>query len=448
MIGLTKETHHASMRAIRVDSAGVDRVPAPAHAQASITGVVRDASGAVLPGVTVEAASPALIEKVRSVVTDGTGQYRIENLRPGIYAVTFTLARFRDRQAEGDRADGHLHRHRQRRHARRLARGDDHGHRGVADRRRAEHDPAAGHGRRRRLGAADRGGAPRPGGAHPGRDVGAAGRRRPGEAGRPCDSRQRRQPISATVVDGHPWHRRRAAAATTPAQHGGVQEMTVDIGRGVGREGGRRRPHQLHSEGRRQHVRRPLFATTRTSRCRGTTSRGVERTRPARANTLKRMWEVNPRSVARSARHALVLRHHRTTERAMNSRRRLLQPERRQRERVDVRARHRTARPSSTTARSRAARPVHLAGDAEAQARGDLGLSEQLPVPEVADRRNRARIQYQEPCVPEYQGLHVRRLDRARHQPGAAGGAAIRQTSRARVPRYRNLYFTNGIPAR
>ena len=49
-----------------------------AYAQASITGVARDSSGAVLPGVTVEASSPALIEKTRSVVTDGTGQYRIE----------------------------------------------------------------------------------------------------------------------------------------------------------------------------------------------------------------------------------------------------------------------------------------------------------------------------------------------------------------------------------
>jgi hypothetical protein len=51
-----------------------------AHAQASITGLVKDTSGAVLPGVTVEAASPALIEKVRAVVTDGTGQYRIVDL--------------------------------------------------------------------------------------------------------------------------------------------------------------------------------------------------------------------------------------------------------------------------------------------------------------------------------------------------------------------------------
>ena len=50
---------------------------------ASIAGVVRDASGAVLPGVTVEAASPALIDKVRTVVTDGQGLYRIVDLRPG-----------------------------------------------------------------------------------------------------------------------------------------------------------------------------------------------------------------------------------------------------------------------------------------------------------------------------------------------------------------------------
>jgi carboxypeptidase family protein len=76
-------------------------VPAAAYAQASITGVVRDTSGAVLPGVTVEAASPALIEKVRSVVTDNSGQYRIENLRPGTYSVTVTLPGFRTFKREG-----------------------------------------------------------------------------------------------------------------------------------------------------------------------------------------------------------------------------------------------------------------------------------------------------------------------------------------------------------
>src|SRR5687767_11457771 len=75
--------------------------PSIALAQASIAGVARDTSGGVLPGVTVEAASPALIEKIRSVVTDGSGQYRIENLRPGPYIVTFTLAGFNVVKREG-----------------------------------------------------------------------------------------------------------------------------------------------------------------------------------------------------------------------------------------------------------------------------------------------------------------------------------------------------------
>ena len=70
-------------------------LPAAAMAQTSaIGGVVKDTSGAVLPGVTVEASSPALIEKVRSAVTDGTGQYKITTLRPGVYIVTFTLPGF------------------------------------------------------------------------------------------------------------------------------------------------------------------------------------------------------------------------------------------------------------------------------------------------------------------------------------------------------------------
>jgi hypothetical protein len=75
--------------------------PTAAYAQASIVGAVRDSSGAVLPGVTVEASSPALIEKTRSVVTSGTGQYAIENLRPGTYTVTFTLPGFASFKREG-----------------------------------------------------------------------------------------------------------------------------------------------------------------------------------------------------------------------------------------------------------------------------------------------------------------------------------------------------------
>ncbi|OLD12506.1 MAG: hypothetical protein AUJ01_16105 [Acidobacteria bacterium 13_1_40CM_3_65_5] len=70
-------------------------LPVVASAQTStIAGTVRDTSGAVLPGVTVEAASPALIEKVRSATTDGAGQYKIIQLRPGTYTVTYTLPGF------------------------------------------------------------------------------------------------------------------------------------------------------------------------------------------------------------------------------------------------------------------------------------------------------------------------------------------------------------------
>src|SRR2546427_1429728 len=68
---------------------------------ATIGGVVKDASGAVLPGVTVEAASPELIEKVRTVVTDGQGRYQIIDLRPGLYSVTFTLTGFNTIKRDG-----------------------------------------------------------------------------------------------------------------------------------------------------------------------------------------------------------------------------------------------------------------------------------------------------------------------------------------------------------
>src|SRR6186713_2166360 len=81
-------------------------LPAAALAQAAITGVVRDTSGAVLPGVTVEAASPVLIERTRSVVSDDTGQYRIVDLRPGIYAVTFALPGFNTVKREGIELSG------------------------------------------------------------------------------------------------------------------------------------------------------------------------------------------------------------------------------------------------------------------------------------------------------------------------------------------------------
>src|ERR1700738_5012539 len=74
--------------------AGVLVLPSGVCAQASITGTVKDTSGAVLPGVTVEASSPALIERVRSTVTDTSGLYRIVDLRPGTYSVKVTLPGF------------------------------------------------------------------------------------------------------------------------------------------------------------------------------------------------------------------------------------------------------------------------------------------------------------------------------------------------------------------
>jgi hypothetical protein len=67
----------------------------------SIAGVAKDTSGSVLPGVVVEVASPALIEKVRSAVTDGQGNYKIVDLRPGTYSVTFTLSGFATFRREG-----------------------------------------------------------------------------------------------------------------------------------------------------------------------------------------------------------------------------------------------------------------------------------------------------------------------------------------------------------
>ena len=74
---------------------------AAAQQASGIAGVVRDTSGAVLPGVTVEAASPAFIEKVRTTVTDGEGRYNIADLRPGAYAVTFTLPGFNTFKRDG-----------------------------------------------------------------------------------------------------------------------------------------------------------------------------------------------------------------------------------------------------------------------------------------------------------------------------------------------------------
>jgi Carboxypeptidase regulatory-like domain len=98
----------AAWRVIRASAllVMVALLPSIAHAQSSIAGTVRDASGAVLPGVTVEAASPVLIEKVRSAVSDGTGQYRVTELPPGTYTVTISLPGFTTMKREGVEVSG------------------------------------------------------------------------------------------------------------------------------------------------------------------------------------------------------------------------------------------------------------------------------------------------------------------------------------------------------
>jgi hypothetical protein len=80
--------------------------PGVVYAQATLAGTARDASGGVLPGVTVEAASPVLIEKVRTAVTDDTGRFTIPDLRPGTYRVTFSLSGFRTVVRDGIELSG------------------------------------------------------------------------------------------------------------------------------------------------------------------------------------------------------------------------------------------------------------------------------------------------------------------------------------------------------
>src|SRR5688572_1120763 len=91
---------HRVMR-VMAAVAGILLLPSIAFAQATITGVARDASGGVLPGVIVEASSPVLIEKVRTAVSDDTGQYRLADLPPGSYALTFSLQGFTTSKRSG-----------------------------------------------------------------------------------------------------------------------------------------------------------------------------------------------------------------------------------------------------------------------------------------------------------------------------------------------------------
>src|SRR5262249_48170179 len=101
-VGWTEEgVRMSTLKRLLLVLSGLLILPTSTYAQSVIAGVARDASGAVLPGVSVEVASPVLIEKVRTTTTDGTGQYRITDLVPGTYSMTFALSGFATIKREG-----------------------------------------------------------------------------------------------------------------------------------------------------------------------------------------------------------------------------------------------------------------------------------------------------------------------------------------------------------
>ncbi len=227
-----------------------------AFAQGSIGGLVKDSTGAVLPGVTVEAASPVLIEKVRTTISDSSGRYQIVDLRPGSYTITFTLPGFNTVKHDGVIRGRIRQRGRGRRPARRRARGDGHRHRRDAGRGHAV-DHAAARAQLRDGGcAAERAQLLRPR-AHDSRHARRRQRRRrlphPGrrpERHRPrqqerrsARDRQRRQHHDAA---GRRQHRRPDARRRLGLRGDGGHQLAL------GRSADRRRAHQLRAQGRRQ----------------------------------------------------------------------------------------------------------------------------------------------------------------------------------------------------
>ena len=225
-----------STRLVAVVLACTVLLPALAFAQASITGTVKDATGALLPGVTVEASSPALIEKVRSVVTDGAGQYRIVDLRPGTYSVTFTLPGFNTVQARWHRAHGLIHGHRStpssswERWKRRITVTGQ-----IADRRRADRVAAARDQQGSHRRHSGRAWSVRAGRSHPGHGDRRSGRRRPNNqslsaisihGGRGTDQRQSVDGLTLRNVAGQ------GNSTNTVVDVGSSQEMTIDYAAG------------------------------------------------------------------------------------------------------------------------------------------------------------------------------------------------------------------------
>ena len=233
---------------------------APAAAQDSgIAGAVNDNTGGVLPGVTVEAASPALIEGSRIAVTDAQGRYAFTALRPGVYTVTFTLTGFTTVIREGIELTAGFTAPVNVELGRRRPRGDHHRLRPVAGHRRPAGAGADGRHQRRAERPADEQGL--------GRHRGPDGRRRPRVAGR------RRRPRIVHAVSGRP--RRRHPRRHAPdgraddgqpvvrlLVHDPERQRRPDRGAhlrdrgGLGRRGHRRGPREHHPEGGRQLVQR------------------------------------------------------------------------------------------------------------------------------------------------------------------------------------------------
>ena len=248
-------------------------LPAVARAQ-SLAGVAKDTSGAVLPGVTVEAASPALIEKVRSVTTDTSGQYKIVDLRPGTYTVTFTLTGFSVVKREGIELGGSGTVTVNARHEGRHAGRDDHGDRRDADRGRAERRAPAGarrQSRREHAGGeelerhhaarARRDGRPEHRAAHT-RDGAVRHSRRSGHGRPSAGGRHERRRVAR--------RRRRVRVLRRHGERAGSH--VPHVGR-PGRGGNRRAVHEHRAEDGRQHVQgNGRRSSSRIRRCRATTT--------------------------------------------------------------------------------------------------------------------------------------------------------------------------------
>ena len=271
-------------------------LPSLAHAQSAIAGIVRDTSGAVLPGVTVEAASPALIEKTRAVTTDGEGRYNIVDLRPGCLHRHVLAARVQHRQARRRRTAQQLHGHDQRRPEGRRARGDDHGLRPVAGRRHLDRRAAAGAEPRGARRGADRPQHSHAGRAASGRAPGAARRRRHVRHAEPRPHRARigrpRHHLPGRRHDAERHRGRRQRAELL--QRGDVRGNQLSDQRHQRRDVGRRRPRQHDSQGRRQRSSRARCSSpARNKRLQSDNSADAKAQGPGGARRLNKVWDFN-----------------------------------------------------------------------------------------------------------------------------------------------------------